>query len=156
MKKKSEKLEQISATKQDIKNLEISIQGVLGAISTFATDVDKRFVGQDNKFISIDQRFDSVDQHFEAIDQRFDSMDSRIKENSLNIKRLVVKTDDILSSLAIFSQETEDRLSRLDVRMDYFDSGQEGIKLRLDNVAYRFEIKELDQRMKNLEQKPAR
>jgi len=155
-KKKSKKSEQIPASKQDIKNLEVSIQGVLGAISSFAADVDQRFAGQDNKFASIDQRFESVDKRFENIDKRFDSMDNRIKENSLNIKRLIVKTDDILSSLAVFSQETEDRLSRLDVRMDYFDSGQEEIKLRLDDVAYRFELKELDARVTKLEQKTAR
>lgn len=36
-------------------------------------------------------------------------------------------------------------------RLDGLEEGQEQIRLRLDNVAYRFEIKELDQRVTKLE-----
>ena len=39
------------------------------------------------------------------------------------------------------------------VRLDTLERGQEEIKLKLDNVAYRFELVELERRVKILEQK---
>jgi archaellum component FlaC len=38
-------------------------------------------------------------------------------------------------------------------RLDHLEQGQEDIKLKLDNVAYRFELKELQQRVELLEKK---
>jgi BMFP domain-containing protein YqiC len=38
-------------------------------------------------------------------------------------------------------------------RLDQVERGQEDIKLKLDNVAYRFELKELQQRVELLEKK---
>ncbi|MDO8592307.1 MAG: hypothetical protein Q7R92_00870 [bacterium] len=38
-------------------------------------------------------------------------------------------------------------------RMDTLEQGQEAIKLRLDNVAYRFELVELQKRVEKIEKK---
>jgi predicted nucleic acid-binding Zn-ribbon protein len=43
------------------------------------------------------------------------------------------------------------RLEKMDVRMDNLEQGQEEIKTRVDNVAYRFEVDDLKKRVKKLE-----
>ena len=55
---------------------------------------------------------------------------------------------------------TKDDVGRLDRRMDSFEGimgslehGQEDIKLKLDNVAYRFELVELQRRVALLEKR---
>jgi len=45
------------------------------------------------------------------------------------------------------------RFDKLEKRFDVVERGQEDIKLRLDNVAYRFELIELQSRVKRLEKK---
>jgi len=45
------------------------------------------------------------------------------------------------------------RFDQIDKRFDTLESGHEDIKLRLDNVAYRFELIELQSRVKRLEKK---
>ncbi len=41
--------------------------------------------------------------------------------------------------------------NQINGRLDNIETGIEDIKLRLDNVAYRFEVQELDRRIKILE-----
>jgi len=45
------------------------------------------------------------------------------------------------------------RFDKVDERLDTLEQGQEEIKLKLDHVAYRFEVQELDRRLKLVEQK---
>jgi len=45
------------------------------------------------------------------------------------------------------------RFDGVDKRLDNLENGQEEIKLKLDRVAYRFEIEELDRRLKRIEAK---
>jgi len=45
------------------------------------------------------------------------------------------------------------RMNSMDGRMKSLEEGQEQIKLRLNNVAYRFELVELQRRVKLLEKK---
>lgn len=45
------------------------------------------------------------------------------------------------------------RFDKVDARLENLETGQEEIKLRLDNVAYRFEVQELDRRLKIIEAK---
>ena len=47
----------------------------------------------------------------------------------------------------------EKRMDGLEKRMDGLEQGQEEIKLKLDNVAYRFELVELQRRGEILEKK---
>lgn len=49
--------------------------------------------------------------------------------------------------------QIRNRLDRVESRLINIGTGQEDIKLRLDNVAYRFELKELDKRVTVLEKK---
>lgn len=43
------------------------------------------------------------------------------------------------------------RLDKMDTRMDNLEQGQEEIKTRVDNVAYRFEVEDLKKRVRKLE-----
>ena len=47
----------------------------------------------------------------------------------------------------------ESRLGKVEDRMFSLEQGHEEIKLRLDNVAYRFEVEDLKKRVKKLELK---
>lgn len=48
---------------------------------------------------------------------------------------------------------TKADIIRLEDKINHLEQGQEDIKLRLDNVAYRFEVKELERRVERLETK---
>ena len=50
-------------------------------------------------------------------------------------------------------QQIFNRLDKTDIRLDNLEQGQEEIKLKLDQVAYRFEVQELDRRLKIVEAK---
>jgi len=43
------------------------------------------------------------------------------------------------------------RFDKVEARLSNLENGQEEIKLKLDRVAYRFEIEELDRRLKRIE-----
>lgn len=64
----------------------------------------------------------------QRLDVRMDAMDARIDTMTLQIN--------VMTS-----------------QLGFLESGQEDIKLHLDNVAYKFEVKELDRRVKTLEKK---
>lgn len=50
-------------------------------------------------------------------------------------------------------KEVHKRFDRVESRLDDLDKGQEEIKLKLDNVAYRFEVEDLDKRLRKVEVK---
>ena len=50
-------------------------------------------------------------------------------------------------------QGVNSRLDNVDKRLESLEQGQEDIKLRLDNVAYRFELVELQRRVELVEKK---
>ena len=50
-------------------------------------------------------------------------------------------------------EKFDKRMGSLENRMDGLEQGQEEIKLRLDNVAYRFELVELQRRVELVEKK---
>ena len=49
-------------------------------------------------------------------------------------------------------EQVDKRFDRVENRLTTLETGQEDIKLRLDNVAYRFEIVEVQKRLKALEE----
>lgn len=61
--------------------------------------------------------------------------------------------DDLARMVAEGFNGMEKRFTGLENRMDILERGQEDIKLRLDNVAYRFELQDLDRRVTRLEKK---
>ena len=68
-------------------------------------------------------------------------------------KKNNITLDDLGAMVAIGFEEA--RLGREEMKADIgqLKEGQEQIKLRLDNVAYRFELVELQRRVKLLEKK---
>ena len=88
-----------------------------------------------------------MDKGFEKVDQRFVEAEKHFDK----------KIDEKIDGLALmvgkgFNENTEQHQRFLD-KFDNLEQGQEDIKLRLDNVAYRFEIVDLDKRLKKLEVK---
>jgi hypothetical protein len=53
----------------------------------------------------------------------------------------------------IANMATKDDIARLEGRINHIEIGQEDIKLRLDSVAYRFELTDLKKRVEKLEEK---
>ncbi len=45
------------------------------------------------------------------------------------------------------------RFNKIETKLSNLEDGQEEIKLKLDRVAYRFEVEELDRRLKRVETK---
>jgi len=87
-----------------------------------------------------------------------------MKEPKITIETLNKKVDDLIKTvdkLAIATKkgfdgihgEMNNRFDRVDSRLEKLERGHEDIKLRLDNVAYRFELKELEKRVNILEKK---
>jgi len=48
-------------------------------------------------------------------------------------------------------EKMDKRFDKVESRLDNLEQGQEEIKLRLDNVAYRFEVEDLKKRVKKIE-----
>jgi len=67
------------------------------------------------------------------------------------------KTDEKIDQLALTVAKgftgVDKRFDKVETRLDKLEQGQEEIKLKLDQVAYRFEVRELDRRLKLVEQK---
>jgi hypothetical protein len=73
---------------------------------------------------------------------------------------LETKIDKLTETVSVFGQNldalaeiTQKGFERVDKRLTALEDGQEQIKLRLDNVAYRFELVELQRRVDFLEKK---
>ena len=47
--------------------------------------------------------------------------------------------------------KVDSRFDKIDSRLGNLEQGQDEIKVRLDNVAYRFEVEDLQRRVKKLE-----
>jgi len=73
-----------------------------------------------------------------------------MKTKKVTIEDLAVMVQTGFSEAA---QKTGERMDGLEKRMDGLEQGQEEIKLKLDNVAYRFELVELQRRGEILEKK---
>jgi len=80
------------------------------------------------KKISIDDLAVMINRGFEAVDKRFDELDERFKA-------------------------VDSRLDAVEKRLGLVETGQEDVKLRISEVAYRFELNQLEKRMEVLEQK---
>jgi len=61
--------------------------------------------------------------------------------------------DKRLNSVDKRFDKVDSRLGKIDLRLGNLERGQDEIKVRLDNVAYRFEVEDLQRRVKKLELK---
>ena len=80
------------------------------------------------KKITTDNLAVMIKQGFDQTDKRFDQIDKRF-------------------------DRVDKRFDRVEGRLDCLEKGQEEIKLKLDNVAYPFELVELQKRVEILEKK---
>ena len=61
--------------------------------------------------------------------------------------------EDVCGRIDNVKKDVNTRLDKMDIRLDNLEQGQEEIKVRLDNVAYRFEVEDLKKRVKKIELK---
>jgi hypothetical protein len=71
-----------------------------------------------------------------------------------DLARLVVNGhEELKKEFSSRFDQVDSRLDRVENRLTRVEQGQEDIKLRLDNVAYRFELNDLNKRVMVLEKK---
>jgi archaellum component FlaC len=81
-----------------------------------------------------------------------------MKEKDITIDDLATSVEDLAGMVKTGFDEmgkqfekVDKRFEQMDNRLTALEKGQEDIKLRLDNVAYRFELVEVLKRLKTLE-----
>jgi len=99
-------------------------------IEDLAGMVKRGFDGVDERFDGIDKRFDGVDGKFRGINERFDEIDKRFDENA-------------------------EQHQQIFKRLEKLERGQEDIQSLLGKVAFGFEVRALDRRLKLVEEKLA-
>ena len=67
-----------------------------------------------------------------------------------------ITLDDLARLVTQNHEETQKRFDNVDERLDKLEHGQEDIKLRLTEVAYKFEVRALEKRVAKLEHQPGR
>jgi len=70
-------------------------------------------------------------------------MERETKKEFQNLGRMIKKGFDHVDKRF---DNVDKRFNKVNGRLDILEQGQEEIKLKLDNVAYRFELKELEER----------
>jgi len=106
------------------------------------------------KKITLENLAEKMDAGFEKADRKMDTgfkkadqkIDEKIDQLALAVKRGFDGVD------KRFDEKTKQHQQIFD-RIDNLEQGQGEIKLRLDGVAYRFEVQELDRRLKRVEDK---
>lgn len=76
-----------------------------------------------------------------------------MKEKNITNENLARMVQNGFTEMNKKFEKIDEKLERLDEKSISLEQGQLDIKLRLDNVAYRFELQELDKRITKLEQK---
>jgi len=69
------------------------------------------------------------------------------------MKKRNVTTEDLARMVKGGFDGVDRRFDKVETRLDGLENGIEEIKLKLDQVAYRFEIEELNRRLKRVEAK---
>lgn len=69
------------------------------------------------------------------------------------LKQEFKKIDQLATAVKEGFDDVDKRFDGVDNRLDVLEKGQEEIKLKLDNVAYRFELVDLQRRIEVLEKK---
>jgi len=76
-----------------------------------------------------------------------------IEDLAKNIKDIKQDTDKIDRNLDILAVMTKKGFEQMEKRFNNIENDHEQIMLRLTNVAYRFELNDLKERVKRLEEK---
>ena len=75
-----------------------------------------------------------------------------MRAKDITINDLAIAIEDLAGMVKTGFDEMGKQFKKVDNRLTTLETGQEDIKLRLDNVAYRFEIVEVQKRLKALEE----
>ena len=59
----------------------------------------------------------------------------------------------VASGFNSVNENMDQRFNKVDIRLNNLEQGQEQIRLRLDNTAYRFDVQDLKKRVERLESK---
>ncbi len=70
---------------------------------------------------------------------------------NVNMAKKISTIEDLARLTQRGFEDVGKNFQHVERRLDNLEQGQEDIKLRLDNVAYRFELQELEKRVKKLE-----
>jgi len=100
-----------------------------------------------NKKITLENLAKKIDKGFEKAEKYTD------KKNDEKIDRLALAIKKGFDENTKQHQKLFDRLDKHGERLSNLEQGQEDIKLKLDQVAYKFEVQELDRRLKKIEAK---
>lgn len=142
-----------------------SFEGKFQAIDTRFDSIDSKFTAIDDKFTSIDSKFTSFHSKFAAFDSKFADFDSKFKaadsKFDLLEKNLSKKIETEIEGLAIIFKNgfdhAEQQLTEFKKEMyefrDRMETDMEDVKLRLDQHAYAFEVKDLNKRVTRIERK---
>ncbi len=91
------------------------------------------------------------------VKEGFAQSDKRTAEKfAQSDKRTDSKIEDLAGMVQRGFVSVDERFDKVEKRMDTLERGQEDIKLSLNNVAYRFELKRLEERVDFLERKIAK
>lgn len=96
---------------------------------------------------------DKIDKLVEIIKQVDKKNDDRFNDLEKTIDSLAIITKNGFDLVGQRFEQVDKKLDEVDKKLTLLDRGQEDIKLRLDNVAYRFELTELQRRVILLEKK---
>jgi len=125
----------------------------------------KKITTLENLAVAMEKGFEKADARIDnlavAMEKGFKAADKRM---DVGFEKADKKTDEKIESLALMVQkgfeEVRDELKVVNKKLDLLERGQEDLKLRQDNVPYRFELKEQeeileehDKRIRTLEKK---
>lgn len=130
------------------KLVKITSQGFIDQDKKVDQKIDKLAKITAQGFIDQDKKTDQkIEKLTTIMTQGFINQDKKTEDKIDNLARLVVNGHEELK------HEFNSKFSQMDNRMNRLEIGQDDIKLRLDNVAYRFELNELNKRVSVLEKK---
>ena len=113
----------------------ITLNGLGATVSNLSAKVDKLASAMEAGFKQVNERMDTG---FKRVDAKMDAGFKKAEENRESLARMISNGFEHTATKAGF---------------DILENSQEEIKLRLDNVANKFEVRELERRVKRLEDK---
>ncbi len=127
--------------KATLDTLSTKIDTLASLMESSFKGIDYKIVGMNGKIIGLGGKFSGLDVKIDGLDSKMDKGFKEAKEDNESLARMVANG---------FEQTAND-ISSLKESVITFDHRQEDIKLRLDSLAPHFEVKQLERRVKRLE-----
>ena len=124
----------------------------LGAIMKIGFEkVDKQFEKVDKQFEKVDEQFKKVDKQFEKVDKQFEKVDKQFA----NVDKQFANVDKQFENLAVNIQKEflliNGKLDKLQNEVNSIKYDLEDLKLKIGQSAFRYEIENLEKRLKIVE-----